>query len=176
MSIRSFIRLNFKEDCFSITKRVELKNYTLNWFYFLTQKEVVEAELDSTFGGCERRGGAVVCGTIEGDISSLSDYPQKVLILFSECVHQSKIYLDYPRSVLRKMFRKKESLPYPKDDFKIYFIYSNASPQYSLSAFIHAEDENEAKDKFRAHFLQLKKEHPIKYKELKCRFSIVHSI
>ena len=173
MSIRSFIRLNFKEDCFSIIKRVKLNNSTLNWFYFLTQKEVIENELDVCSGGCEKRYLVSVCGNLDG---CYSKYPTKVIALFSKAMQQSKISIDYPRSLILKMLRKKECLPCPKDDYKIYFIYSNASSQYSLSAFVHAEDENEAKNKFKAHFLQLKKEHPIKYKELKCRFSVIHLI
>ena len=116
MSIRSFIRLNFKEDCFSIIKRVKLNNSTLNWFYFLTKKEAIENTLDAYSGGCEKRYLVSVCGNLDG---CYSNYPTKVIALFSKAMQQSKISIDYPRSLILKMLRKKERLSCPKDDYKI---------------------------------------------------------
>lgn len=167
MKIRKFIRLNFKENCFYIFDNKD-KKYP---FYF-TKKLVNMDELNNSFGGFERKGAAFIYNRLLCSI----DYAAIVLFHFYQCMDSSKILVEFPRSYILKLARQGGSLPHKPDDYKIFFVYSNSSPVFSVSAFIHANSITEAQEEFKKHIQGLKKLHPRKYKNLKCIFSVVHEI
>lgn len=167
MTIRKFIRLNFKENCYFI-----FGNEFIRHLLYFTKKLVDVNQLDLAQGGFERRGITRIYSCSGCSV----DYAEIVLFHFYHCMLSSKIFLEFPESYIFKLARQDVSLPCKPEDYKIFFVYSNSSPVFSVSAFIHADSITEAQVKFKEHIQELQELHPRKYKDLKCRFSVVHEI
>ena len=161
MTLRKFIRLNFDGDVYSVQKHPRLH---------ISKKDVVDAELDLLHFMCSQSGirysHFLLCNN-ECDYI----YAENVALNFIYCMRQSKKLFKYHEKNIVKV-----DLLFPADDFKIFFIYSKASEAHVLSAFIHADTMTKAQEIFKKHMQELKELHPRKYKDLQCKFTIVHEI
>lgn len=162
MIARKFIRLNFDGDVFFITDIRRTK-------FTISEKEFDSGELDEMCFVCNKTGRMYSTFTINRNY--VYSFAHKVSVHFLYCMNYSKKLFKYHEKNIRKI----SSLPFPPNNFKIYFVYCEVG-EHMLSAFIHADSESEAKEKIKAYIQEQKKLHPRKYKNLDSNFKIICEI